>query len=284
MTLLHETRLFGPLLLMVGLFFLPAVAQEQDSPAVEGPVVPADNFDRGTPKRTGDGFMSAIDRGDFETAAEYLDVRNLQGPAARLSPTELARRLSIILNRATWVDIDDLIDDPEGRSNDNLPAYRDSIGVVLHKGEEVRLLMQKVPRGDDVSIWKVSNATVALVPELYETYGYGEFVESLSLSLPTGTIFGYEYFKWILVLGSGAIAYGLVFLLALAVRRTLKDPDRPSHRRVFRFVLLPFRIWVVVMVLIAVTKSLGRGAAAEAWHASSPLAIIIAARSRSGAR
>ena len=275
MTRIQKLRFFGPLLLLAGLSCVPAIAQEDAGPAPEGPVIPVDDFDRGTPMRSGNGFMDAIDRGDFETAAEYLDLRNLHGAANELSATELARRLSVILNRATWVDIDDLVDDPAGRSNDNLPAYRDSIGVVLDDGGKVQLLMQKVPRGDGVSIWKVSNATVALIPRLYKTFGYPQFVENLARSLPTGTILGYEYFKWILVLGGGAISYGLVFLAALAIRRALGDPGRPSRQRVFRFVVLPFGFWVVLMVLNAIATSLGRGAAAEAWHASTPVPTLI---------
>ena len=65
-----------------------------------------------------------------------------------------------------------MIDDPAGRSNDNLPDYRDSIGVAMDNDKEVRLFMQKVPRGDGVFIWKVSNATVSLIPQLHKNYGY----------------------------------------------------------------------------------------------------------------
>ena len=52
--------------------------------------------------------------------------------------------------------------DVAGASNDNLPGYRDSIGVIRGSDEEIRLLMQKVPRGDGVSIWKISNSTCLL--------------------------------------------------------------------------------------------------------------------------
>jgi len=30
----------------------------------------------------------------------------------------------VIIKRADWVDINDLVDDPAGRFNDNLPAHR----------------------------------------------------------------------------------------------------------------------------------------------------------------
>ncbi len=176
---MQKTHLSRLVLLALGLVCLQANAQDDISPAADGPVVPADEFDRGTPLRSANGFLAAVDEADYETAAEYLDLRNLRGKATELTGAQLARRLNVIVKRATWADIDELIDDPAGRSNDNLPDYRDSIGVVLDGDKEIRLLMQKVPRGDGVSIWKISNATVSLIPKLYATYGYPEYIEDL---------------------------------------------------------------------------------------------------------
>jgi len=62
---------------------------------------------------------------------EYLDIRNLRGEAKQLTGAQLARRFGVIVDRATWVDVDEIIDDPADRRNENLPDYRDSIGVVL---------------------------------------------------------------------------------------------------------------------------------------------------------
>ena len=158
--------------LLIALLALPVLAQDPQSPTAP---IPDDGFNRGTPMRSGDGFMEAAEAGDFETAAEYLDLRNLRGEADDLTGPQLARRLHVIITRATWLDVDELIDDPRGRDNDGQPGYRDSIGVVQDDNKEVRLLMQKVPRGDGVFIWKVSNATVSLIPGLYEEYGYPRF-------------------------------------------------------------------------------------------------------------
>ena len=244
-----QKTLNAPLLLLVlGLVCSQAAgAQEENTSVEEAPVIPADDFDRGTPRRSADGFMAAVDRGDFETAAEYMDLRNLRGEAVDLTGAQLARRLFVIIGRATWVDVDDLVDDPAGRKNDNLPHYRDSIGVVLDEAKEVRLLMQKVPRGDGVSIWKISNATVSIIPELYELYGYPEIVEDFRRSVPDVNILGYELFKLLIVLATAVSVYIVVFLIALAVRRILADPGTPSHKRIFRFLVLPFGIWVVII-------------------------------------
>ena len=244
------------------------------SPKV-APNIPADDFDRGTPRKSAEGFLAATNKGDLVTAAEYMDLRNLRGEATELTGTQLARRFYVIINRADWVDVDELVDDPAGRSNDNLPAYRDSIGVVLDEGKEVRLLMQKVPRGDGVSIWKISNATVSLIPGLYDVYGYPEVIENLRRSLPEATFLGYELFKWVVVLGFSVSAYAVVFLIALAMRRILGDPASPSHRRLFRFLVLPVGIWMFVISGTEIATSLGRGETAETWQQISPIPILV---------
>ena len=264
-----------PIKISVSLFLLMLSALFLDVAAQEGPAVPADDFDRGTPLRSANGFQDAVDEGNYGTAAEYLDLRNLRGTASDMTGEQLARRLFVIIKRATWIDIDELVDDPAGRSNDNLPDYRDSIGVVLDEGKETRLLMQKVPRGDGVFIWKVSNATVSLIPELYDIYGYPEAVEKLRRNVPNVTILGFELFKLLIVIASAIFAYTVVFTIALATRRMLGDPDTPSRRRVFRYLVIPVGVWAVIIAANAVATSLGRGVTAEAWQRVTPIPILV---------
>jgi MscS family membrane protein len=252
-------------------------AQDVPAPAADTAVIPMDEFDRGTPFRSAERFLAAVDRVDYETAAEYMDLRNLRGEASELTGAQLSRRLFVILKRATWVDVNELVDDPAGRSNDGLPDYRDSIGVILDGDKEVRLLMQKVPRGDGVFIWKISNATVSQVPSLYDTYGYPEWIENLRRSLPDKTFLGFELFKWVIVLGTGISIYVVVLLIALAIRRGFAEPDTPSHRRKFRFLVLPFGIWLVIMSMNTAATSLGRGVTAETLGQYSPIPILVTA-------
>ena len=259
-------------LLFVALLCCSALAQDADTRTVP---VPDDEFDRGTPMRSAEGFLAAAEAGDFETAAEYLDLRNLRGDANELTGPQLARRLYVIAMRGNWVDVDEPVDDPAGRPDDGQPGYRDSIGVVLDDGKELRLFMQKVPRGDGVFIWKVSNATVSLIPQLYEEYGYPEPVEQLRKTLPNVSFVGMELFKWVIILAAAAIAYVLVFLVALTIRRSFGDPDRPSHHRIFRFLVVPFGLWTIVIVTNTIVEWLGRSEAADAIKQVSPVPIII---------
>lgn len=272
---MQKARFFQFLLLPIFMVPLQIGAQDDSTLAEDGPVIPADKFDRGTPFRSAEGFLAAADTGDFETAAEYLDLRNLRGEASQLTGAQLARRLDIIAKRATWADIDELVDDPAGRDNDNLPSFRDSIGVVVDDGKEFRLLMQRVTRDDGVLIWKVSNASVSLIPELYKAYGYAEAIEALRRNMPPVVVLGFELFTWVVVLAVAVLAYALVYLIALAIRRTLGDPGSPSHRRIFRFLTLPLGIWAVIMSTNITATWLGRGVTAEAMQRVSPVPILV---------
>jgi MscS family membrane protein len=262
-------------ILMFGLAGVQTYAQDDNSPAAEEAVIPADRYDRGTPQRSGDGFMAIVETGDYETAAEYMDLRNLRGEASDLSGAQLARRLYVIIQRATWVDVNDLVDDPAGRSNDGLPDYRDSIGIVLDGDKEVRLLMQKVPGKDGVSIWKISNATVSLIPKLYSVYGFPDAIESLRRSLPHVSFLGFELFKWVTIIAVGTIVYLAVLLMALVVRRLLGNPQLPKNRRLFNFLARPVGIWVVIVTVNAVGIGLGQGATAETISRVSPVPILV---------
>jgi len=255
-----------------------ALSQTSDTPVAEAPPpvsVPFDEFDRGTPSRSADGFLAAVDEGDYERAAEYLDLRNLRGAASGVDGPELARRLFVVVRRATWIDIDELVDDPDGRQQDGLPAYRDSIGVVVDDDKEVRLFMQKVPRGDGVSIWKVSNATVSLIPELYNVYGFSESIESLRRAVPDVTFLGLDLFKWILLLIVAVVAYVAVLILAAVVQRSQQDSAAPNAQRVQAFLRRPFALWVVVIALNATATSLGTGVTYANWQRLTPIPSLI---------
>jgi len=263
-------RLLFTLLLMVS---LPIAAQEQsDQPE---PQVVVDEFNRGTPLRTAEGFLAAADAGDFERASEYLDLRNIHGDAADLTAVQLARRFSVIVERAEWVDIAELVDDSDGRSNDGLPTYRDSLGVVREESEDFQLLLQKVPRGDGEFVWKISNATVSHIPVLYEIYGYSPFIEELRRSLPDGTLLGLGLFKWVAGLAAGLAAYVAVLAFAFLLRFALRDRDVATQQRIFRFLTVPIAIGAVLLAMNTVILSLGLGATAESVDRLSPLSPLV---------
>ena len=47
-------------------------AQDNSTPPAGTVVIPADEFDRGTPLRSAEGFLAAVAAADYEGAAELL--------------------------------------------------------------------------------------------------------------------------------------------------------------------------------------------------------------------
>ncbi len=259
----------------------PVHAQERVSAAgetaaptgVEGVPVPPDEYGRGTPRRSVEGFLRAVDAGDWEAAVEYLDLRNLPKRYDDFEPEEIAQGLAIVIQRELWADLRDLSDLPGGREGDGLPSYRDELGRIRSGTEEYVLLMQRVPRGDGVSIWKISNRTVAMTSELYDKFGYGPVAEYLFEKLPGGTFLGVEYFKWAFMLGAGAVAYVLMYVIGLLLARWIGDRRKPVYARIRRFFTLPFALLVTLLVMDAVLASMGVGITAREIQRAQTLKI-----------
>ena len=130
--------------------------------------VPDDPLGRGTPRSSVRGFLSSAKDRNYVQAAEYLDLRNLPPDLTEGQGPELARQLRIVLDRTLWIDVELLSANPEGDQSDNLPVVRERIGRISAEGKNYDLLLQRVPRGDGVYIWKFADMTVADIPDLYQ--------------------------------------------------------------------------------------------------------------------
>ncbi len=198
-----------------------AAASAQTDPAAASastqalPEIPEDALGRGTPRGAVLGYLNAVQEQDYKTAADYLDLRNLsrKNLFAEDGP-RLAEQLDLVLVRKLWIDIPTLSNDPGGMVGDGLPTFRDRMGVINTSTGEVELLLQRVPRGDGVFIWKLSNVTVALIPGLYKEFSYPPWVEAISDRIPDVSFFGVELFKWVIGLTAAVLVYFLLFFLA----------------------------------------------------------------------
>jgi MscS family membrane protein len=247
---------------------LPEAAAEVD-------LVPDDLLDRGTPRRAARGFLMAVSEGDYERAAEYLDLRNLPRGMSEADGPTLAEDLDIVLQRHLWIDQQELSDEIDGWAGDGLPSYRDRLGVLQTRGGEVTLLLQQIPREDGVPIWKISNNTVARIPAFYDELGYSRLVENFRRSFPDGRFLGIEYFKWALALAAGLIVYGLCWLLAVTAIRFLTRPDSTRGQLVRRFLTGPAIAMAAILTVNAVGTNLGVGFGAQALTRVRPVSALI---------
>jgi len=271
-------RLSQSLLLALTLL-MPAYGQEQvyvpePEPASE-PTVPEDAYGRGTPRRSFEGFLRAVDAADWEAALHYIDMRRLPPRYASYSPRDIAWGLAVVIQRKMWLDLEQLSDSPEGTEGDDLPRNQDELGRLEADGEEYVLLMQRVRRDDGELIWKVSNVTVADTLDLYEQFGYGPVVDYLADRLPEGTLLGIEYFKWALVILAGLAAYAVFYVLGRILARIFGDPSRSTYPKRKFFFTVPVALFFTNLVMNRVLESLGMGIKAQEFMQSRTGIIIL---------
>jgi MscS family membrane protein len=208
--------------------------------------VPEDPFDRGTPRRNVAGFLEAARRGDFARAREYLDLRNL--PAARREErgADLARQLYVVLERNLWIEPELLSDDPQGDTRDDLPESREIVGTLDTGIGSVPIELQRMPREDDVPVWRVSAATVRRIPDLYERLGYSEIERRLPDWMLAPRALGISV--WIVVALTGlllavaASAWIAIALLERALRLLTRHTPTDVDEKLVRATAGPLRL------------------------------------------
>src|SRR5438552_19131773 len=116
--------------ILVALALAAPAAAHPEAPAPAEPSRPASSYGPEVPRGAMARFLAACREGHYARAAEYLNLRQLPQSVRAQKGPELARELETVLDRALWVDLDRLSDEPEGDPEDGLPALRDSLGTI----------------------------------------------------------------------------------------------------------------------------------------------------------
>jgi MscS family membrane protein len=235
----------------------PTNATTQVAPAATEE--PEEEFNLSTPRSSFTGFMKAVEDNDFKRATEFLDLRNLPRAYRNVRQERLAEMLAIVIERELWIDLDDLSPKPEGKTGDGLPAYRDELGRVREDDKESILLMQRIPDGHGGHLWKISNATVGDIADLYSRFGYGPITEAIAKSSPDVTFLGIELFKWIVMLLVGLAAYPIAMLLGLFLARVISSVESPLYPRVKSFFMGPVAVLLTLGPMHYTIVNLGLG-------------------------
>ncbi len=234
-----------------------------------------DEYNRATPRSSLLGLILAIKEKDYQRAANYLDLRNLPFTAEKeLDGPQLARKLSIIGSRAMVIDLDSISDHPRGHKNDGLPVYRDRITTIKTRNGPVDILMQRVPRGDGEFIWKISNATVAQIPELDHEFGYGFIGDKLSLLFPQRVFLGFELWQVIMLAGIVMVGFIAAYILTTLAVKVLQKNQRFNKQRLQKFIVGPLRFLILVIFVRLTFDLISPSIAARAIFEARTLLII----------
>ncbi len=255
--------------------------QQTDAPALEQDVVEdvefKDNLGRDTPQSSFIGFLQHAEKFDFEGASQYIDMRNLPRAVREHSAEELTRQLDFIIKRGMKINIDHLSKKVTGQVVDGLPDYRDELGHLISEDGEQVLYMQRVPGLDNNFIWKVSNATVAIVPELYDYFSYPDWVENIRGRFPEDVGFlGIELFKWVIVIGVALLSLPVFWLIGFLLSLLFSKPGAPLHKPIRRLFTRPLPIFATGLVTGRILQELGLGATAQRIIEANTLMTIVA--------
>ncbi len=222
------------------------ILDKAETAPVKGPF---DEYGRTTPRSSTIGLARALLEKDFDRAVHYMDLRNLPFTIDESDGPELARQLLIVADRSMIVDYEAISDDPDGHLDDGLPSYRDRITAIKTSNGLVDILMQKVPRGDGAYIWKLSNATVAKIPELDDEFGYGPIGGKLSLILPHYYLMGLELWQWLMWLVLIAAGFFIAYIVTWLLFKVVTLIRKQRLVRVEKFIKGPLRLLILVLFL-----------------------------------
>ena len=253
---------------------------EPVSPDMAGP---SDEFNRGTPLSTLMGLRQALQDGDYQRAVNYLDMRYLPADVERLGASALAQKLRIIAEHAIWIDLDTLSNEPSGHTNDGLPANRDRITQVKTPAGPVDIWLQRVRGEDGDFIWKLSNQTVARIPELYVYFGYGPLGDKLSSLFPEYKLLGVYLWQWAVFVPMIVVCYLFAWLVTLPINLILRRRETARSTRRQRFVAGPLRLLIAVLLARAVFDSIDPTLEARALMEAKTLLILALAWTLMGA-
>jgi len=210
---------------------------------------PEDEFERGQPRSAIAGYLQAMRNGDVSLATQYLDYRNLSEKTLSVGKEELARQLSVVLNRTLWVDLHSISVLPEGKKDDGLPSYRERVGKIKYRDRDVDILLQRVPRGKDkVKIWKISNATVEKIPSFFKRYSYSSLGEFLAKNLPSVDLFGVMLWQWLYFTAMMLIYYFVAKLFTWSIAFVLKRLSNNISDDILRFIKQPVALLIAVIL------------------------------------
>jgi MscS family membrane protein len=158
---------------------------------------PADAYDRTTPSGTVFGFLQAAQSGNYNIAAQYLQL----SPARRQSEGEqTASKLKEVMDRAFAGSLKHVSTQPEGTPQEGISSDRQNLGSMSSGDVEVDLQLVRVSDPTAGKIWLISSDTLAKVPELYDQVEARRVETRLPSVLVKHQVGGMALWQWLALL------------------------------------------------------------------------------------
>jgi len=229
-----------------------------------------------TPQQALVALYSAFRVGDPEAAALYLDLRYIPESLEDVPPVNIARGLLFVFSQQNVLDLSRISGEPEGSLNDGLPADLEQFGTVSLSEEVIPVYLQRIEEADGTLVWRVSNATVARTPDMWDELGYSDFNVWLSQVLPEFYILGMGNFQVTILLLTVIGGWFVAGWVSLLIARLGGRFTNPWQHALSRFLRVPLRLILYVLLIRIVIANLGLSVIAKAYLQSSPLEYLVA--------
>jgi MscS family membrane protein len=209
--------------------------------------------DQSTPLNSLLSLRNARSNDDFEKVGEFLDRRFLSEEMEQYSDKDLVEALDYVWDQQNVVNLAEISDNPEGNLNDGLPSYREQVGSVTISTGEIPIYLQRVPDGQGGKAWKLSNATVAQIPQMWDELGYSQVAIYLNNWLPKFKFMGMENWQLLGTILFFIMAWPLAILASYTLMRlALRIPNRfpLGIQHFFRGTMRFFLFFVIARILI----------------------------------
>ncbi|MBI6628530.1 mechanosensitive ion channel [Pontibaca sp. S1109L] len=282
-----------PALLLMALVcvFLPMSAQAQEEGQTSawyeaetiatGPREGAEGINRRTPRETVRNFVRLTGAGDYDSAADFLNLSDLPRAEQAKRGPDLARQLGLVIERQLWLDWKNLSARPDAMletSAANHPMAgqpRRDIGLKMVDldGQVYEIRLGRYKSGDADPVWLFTPQTVENVPILYAAFGPRAFESYIPAPLKRH-MGGLRIWEWIalpLLLG---LLLALGFLINRGIRWLGGKAQRPILRQAAARARIPLAL-VTVAIAAQFLLKLGVSFSGPATNIIRPFLIIV---------
>jgi MscS family membrane protein len=189
----------------------------QPAPA-SGSIVVIDPLGRNTPSNSVLGFLKAATSGDYNIAAQYLQM----SAARRQSEGEqTATKLKYVLDNA-FVGNYSRFNQPEGTPQEGVALGHQKLGTMSAGDVEADLDLVRVSDPSAGKIWLISADTLGKLPELYDQAKARQVASKLPAVLVKHQLDGMPLWQWLALLLATPFAAGLGWLILFVMEIPLR--------------------------------------------------------------
>jgi MscS family membrane protein len=189
----------------------------QPAPA-SGSIVLIDPLGRNTPSNSVLGFLKAATAGDYNIAAQYLQM----SAARRQSEGEqTAIKLKYVLDKA-FVGNYSRFNQPEGMPQEGVPLGHQKLGTMTAGDVEADLDLVRISDPSAGKIWLISADTLAKLPELHDQVKARQVESKLPAVLVKHQLGGMPLWQWLALLVATPFAAGLGWLILFVMEIPLR--------------------------------------------------------------